>query len=142
MKKCSYCGAEYPDDAVVCAFDKTSLDNPPPSLSFRWSAFPWTLLLSWGGLVFSIFVNVSIVHGCLPLFFTHHNLGPGMIFWFISLFSTAGLTFFIGIPCAILAIKKGRRRVGWLGVVLALTPAPLGLTLVKIAMHLNGLQFD
>jgi hypothetical protein len=30
MKKCSYCGAEYPDDAVVCAIDHTALDSPPP----------------------------------------------------------------------------------------------------------------
>ena len=32
MKKCSYCGAEYPDDAVMCAIDQTPLDRPsaPP----------------------------------------------------------------------------------------------------------------
>jgi hypothetical protein len=30
MKKCSYCGAEYPDDTVVCAVDHTPLDCPPP----------------------------------------------------------------------------------------------------------------
>jgi hypothetical protein len=26
MKKCSYCGAEYPDDALVCAVDQTPFD--------------------------------------------------------------------------------------------------------------------
>jgi hypothetical protein len=34
MKKCSYCGAEYPDDAVMCAVDETPFDlsgGPPPS---------------------------------------------------------------------------------------------------------------
>ena len=32
MKKCSYCGAEYPDDAVMCAIDHTSFERPaePP----------------------------------------------------------------------------------------------------------------
>ena len=27
MKKCSYCGAEYPDDAKMCAIDRTLLDG-------------------------------------------------------------------------------------------------------------------
>jgi hypothetical protein len=35
MKKCSYCGAEYPDDAVMCAIDHTPFEcpsepSPPP----------------------------------------------------------------------------------------------------------------
>jgi hypothetical protein len=32
MKKCSYCGAEYPDDAVMCPVDHTPLERPaePP----------------------------------------------------------------------------------------------------------------
>jgi hypothetical protein len=28
MKKCSYCGAEYPDDAVICAVDHTPFERP------------------------------------------------------------------------------------------------------------------
>jgi hypothetical protein len=28
MKKCSYCGAEYPDEATACAIDATPLDTP------------------------------------------------------------------------------------------------------------------
>src|SRR6201994_1777608 len=32
MKKCSYCGAEYPDDAVMCPIDHTPFESPaePP----------------------------------------------------------------------------------------------------------------
>jgi hypothetical protein len=139
MKKCSYCGAEYSDDVAVCGLDQTSLDVPPSSASF---SFPWAAVFSWGGLLFSIFINASIVYGCLPYFFWHQNLGPGMIFWYMGLFETAILTFVIGVPCAIVAVKKKRRRIGWLGLVLALTPAPLGVILLRVAMHLNGIQFD
>jgi hypothetical protein len=30
MKKCSYCGAEYPDDAVRCAIDQTPFEEVSP----------------------------------------------------------------------------------------------------------------
>ncbi len=28
MKKCSYCGAEYPDDASICTIDHTPFERP------------------------------------------------------------------------------------------------------------------
>ena len=111
--------------------------NPKVTLTFPWAAF-----FSWGGLVFNIFVNVCIVYGSLPEFYSHEDIGPGIMIGFIALFYKAVICFLIGMPCAILAIKKGRRRVGWLGVIFALTPAPLALALLKAAMHLNGLKFD
>jgi hypothetical protein len=55
MKKCSYCGTEYPDDAVVCAIDHTALDSPPPSPEPKHS-----------GLGIASF-GVSIAVGCLMM---------------------------------------------------------------------------
>jgi hypothetical protein len=138
MRKCSYCGTEYSDDVAVCALDQTSLDIQASS-SF---SFPWAALFSWSGLLFNIYVNLCIIYGSLPEFYSHQNIGPGIMIGFIGLFFTAVICFLVGIPCAILAIKKGRRRVGWLGVAFALTPAPLALALLKAAMQINGLHFD
>ena len=118
----------------------TMPESFPQSPLFSWNG--WVPLLSWGGLVFNIIVNVSNVYGSLPVFFRHDNIGPMAIFYFIGLFIQAIICILIGFPCAILAIKKGRRRMGWLGIILALTPAPLSLTLLKTAMYLNGLKFD
>jgi hypothetical protein len=55
MKKCSYCGAEYPDDAVMCAVDQTPLDSKPLSLEKRHS-----------GIGVASFV-ISIAVGCFMM---------------------------------------------------------------------------
>lgn len=31
MKRCSYCGAEYPDDSVMCTLDQTPLESSNPA---------------------------------------------------------------------------------------------------------------
>jgi hypothetical protein len=129
IQSCGYCGKENDDASGLCVGCGCSLNEPKVSFSF-----PWSLLLSWGGLIFNIFINGCIVYGSLPVFFRHDNLGPGTIFYFIGFFEIAVISFLIGFPCAILAIKKNRRRVGWLGIILALTPAPLSLALLKVAM--------
>jgi hypothetical protein len=44
MKKCSYCGAEHPDDAVMCAIDHKPFESPaapsPPEPKRREYHFP------------------------------------------------------------------------------------------------------
>ena len=58
MKRCSYCGAEYPDDAVVCSVDRTSLDSPP-RLSFRWSSL--LIFGAWVCLLLGIYIAGVVV---------------------------------------------------------------------------------
>jgi hypothetical protein len=53
MKKCPYCGAEYPDDTVACPIDHTLLDPPLPVAKEKHS-----------GLGIASF-GISIAVGCL-----------------------------------------------------------------------------
>lgn len=77
MKKCSYCGAEYLDDAVICTVDHTSLDEPTPlsvatvQLSaFRWQrAFTKRVLFPICGFCWIVFGIVAGVLAYRSLFF-------------------------------------------------------------------------
>jgi hypothetical protein len=133
MKKCSYCGAEYPDDVIVCALDQTALDNPAPSPTISWPA-----VFAWGGLIVGIMGTSSVALISYPIFRIHQDIGPGTMLWLAVVFITAIWTFLIGLPCAIIGIVKRRRLVGWLGVAFAIAPAPLGLAMLKTAMLING----
>ena len=52
MKKCSYCGAEYPDDIIKCEIDETRLDKtsfaeePPVTPALKCEVRPAVPLLS------------------------------------------------------------------------------------------------
>ena len=56
MKKCSYCGAEYPDDAVVCAVDQTPFTVEPPAAFSKWKIFLWPAVISALALYFLVFL--------------------------------------------------------------------------------------
>jgi len=133
MKKCSYCGAKYPDDAVECAIDHTSLDHPLPAL-----IIPGAAIFAWAGLVVGIIGIIRAVLLSYPFFLLHHDIANGAVLWFGFICITAFETFVIGLPCAIVGIVKGRRLIGWLGVVSSVIPAPLGFAMLRIAMVLNG----
>ena len=83
-----------------------------------------------------------MVFACLPFYIDHSSRGPGIILGFILLGQYALIAFLIGVPCGIIAIKTGRRRIGWSGLILGFTPAPLAFALVEIATKLFNLQFD
>src|ERR1700722_11737650 len=104
MRSCSYCGKENNDASGVCANCGESLVEPSISLSFPWLAF-----LSWVGLGVGIMGTGSVVLSSYPFFLIHNDIGPGVMFWMIGIFWTAVVTFLIGLPCGILAIKKGKQ---------------------------------
>ena len=75
MKKCSYCGAEYPDDAVVCAVDQTSLDSPPPSPSSRrlsQTSIGVAITSSLAALLISTGIYCAVGRFSLHIFQIHH----------------------------------------------------------------------
>jgi hypothetical protein len=70
MKKCPYCGAEYPDDLVVCPVDQTPFDKdynpsiePSPKVGpvnkLRKYGFFWQLI---GGIIALFFIDLQELH--------------------------------------------------------------------------------
>ena len=71
MKRCSYCGAEYPDDATVCTTDQTPLEGmqlesihtEPPTFSITTN---WNKILSTSVCI--IYSILALIYGgILPL---------------------------------------------------------------------------
>ena len=84
MKKCSYCGAEYPDDAVVCAVDQTPFTAEPPATfaeAANWTPHsPLALALTSGLAAFLICTGVFFAVGrvMLDIWKMHHPVYAGM----------------------------------------------------------------
>jgi hypothetical protein len=78
MKKCSYCGAEYPDDAIVCAVDQTTFTTKSPATfadAASWTPHsPLALALTSGLAAFLICTGIYCAVGkvLLQLFYFHH----------------------------------------------------------------------
>jgi hypothetical protein len=73
MKKCSYCGAEYPDDSVVCPIDQTALAAGPIAATAIKRKIPVSLsVVSYcffvSGVCYLSWLAVYLYHGrFLPL---------------------------------------------------------------------------
>lgn len=106
MKRCSYCGAEYPDDATECAVDKTPFEEASPE------AVPYTRP------TFAIFSEYKIPR---PLCIVSYFFFAEGVWTLIEGLSTAvsspsiimAFMFLEGIVC--ICISRGLRRcsAGW-----------------------------
>jgi len=139
MKRCSYCGNQYPEGTIICSIDHTSLDNPPPSLSF---VFPWTVV----GLIIGFSANYVVVSSSLQFyssfpFYSRIDAYGVNDDWIPLVYLTAFYSFLFGFPCGLIGIVKKRRWIGWLALLLVLAPGPLGWIILKISIH-NGLIIE
>jgi hypothetical protein len=58
MKKCPYCGAEYPDEATVCAIDQTPFEEEAPQTSESFRRF----LQSSAGLAITTGLAILLIN--------------------------------------------------------------------------------
>ncbi|HEY3913799.1 MAG TPA: hypothetical protein VGN61_04860 [Verrucomicrobiae bacterium] len=66
MKKCPYCGREFPDDLVVCPIDQTPFDQndqpqtvPHRKVDRKWPMFFWQL---FGGICALFYIELQELH--------------------------------------------------------------------------------
>jgi membrane protease YdiL (CAAX protease family) len=97
MKRCTYCGAEYPDDAVVCTIDQRPLpdpaSDPTPSKKEKptprvFPEYQWTPRDAWkciGTLVVLGFLLATAwfaLRHYVPGFRSWRESGPGFLSWY------------------------------------------------------------
>jgi hypothetical protein len=84
MKKCPFCSAEYPDDAVVCAIDQTPFTSEPPATfadAANWTPqSPFALALTSGLAAFLICTGIFFAIGrvMFDIWRMHHSVDAGM----------------------------------------------------------------
>ncbi len=128
MKKCSYCGAEYPDDATVCATDQTPLDSPSPEAL---SAKEPHSLLGIASFCISLAVGLLMLMAVVAAGILNQHRIPGertypgqMLVGFALIFLMAGDVVALSLGIAAVCQKARNRLFGILGMAFS------GLTLM------------
>jgi hypothetical protein len=112
MKKCPYCGKEYPDDAEVCAVDQSPLTETAPALSPSPPPPPDNRFLKWIA-TFSLLAPgiVILIYISLILYFQANGKASPMLFVVVGLLIMLLLVsgFVLGIV-ALVAVKPQQRK--------------------------------
>ncbi len=137
MKKCSYCGAEYLDEALVCAVDHTPLDLPPPTPGGNHSALgiaSFCVSIAAGCLLFALVVVAGILNGQRT---PGERTYPGqMIVGLVVIFLMGAELVAVGLGIAAICQSRKKRLFGILGLVFS------GATILGIlGLMLIGLVF-
>ncbi len=144
MKKCSYCGKEYPDDAEICAADQNPLEAvapplpppPPAGRFFRWAA------------TFSLFspAIVFLIYFALFLYFLANGRTGAILFIAVGLFILLLLVSGLILGIVVVAAAKPPERQSLFGKAVAgiclnsallvlLIAIPLVLSLLVLHKH-------
>jgi len=142
MKKCSYCGEEYPDDATVCAIDSQLLINSSSQLAagdeqkfktaayLKFPEYKWSARDAWKSIVMLVifaFIMTGVNHLFYSAFPVFAKSGPGsflrsLLHYFVGLFAVVYFartetlaTFWKGF-----GLDRKPTELVWVGIVLAL----------------------
>jgi hypothetical protein len=137
MNTCANCGKDNETAAEFCAACHCSLVDPPADLK----KLPWAMIYAVVGLIIGILGTGYLAFFMWCDFTPHHYVEthldyPDTVwFWKLVVRIISVITLVLGLPGAMVALVKKQRLIGWLGVVFALAPCPLGMLYWKLVMH-------
>ncbi len=146
MKKCSYCGAEYPDDAVMCPIDQTPFEEAPSEVAFAHPPIvkrkiPGSLaVVSYLFFAQGAFFLVPAILGCIGLIALNSYYGHSVGSLSASRLFLAVCGVLFGIFCVLTSRGLRRCSPGWRTCALIFSWLGFAWSVVGIALLLFALH--